>query len=391
LSVEYWAHYIEQVKNEELYRCPISYEPLDAVHVGLEGKEYLLLASNNYLGLTHAPVVKEAAIQATRKYGTGSGGARLTTGSHPFYKKLEQQLARFKGTAAAVVFNTGYMANIGTITAVTGPGDVIFSDELNHGSIIDGCRLSKGKTIIYRHADMEHLAEVLEKTPCVGRRLIVTDGVFSMDGDIAPLDHIVSLAEKYQAMVMVDDAHAMGVLGRGGRGSVDYFGLTGRVGIQMGTLSKSLGSEGGYVAGSQQLIDYLINKARSFIFSTALSPGTVAAAGAALQELEEKPELVEKLLANAEFMRKGLLASGLKVPGEVTPILPILVGEAGLAVEMAEGLKKEGLIVTPIRPPTVMPGTSRLRLTVSAAHHQEELARALYSIKKVSKELKIIE
>lgn len=388
--MEFLANYIAQVKKEDLYRYPVAYEPLDAVHVGLEGKKYLLLASNNYLGLTHSLAVKGAAMQAIDQYGTGSGGARLTTGSHPLYTKLEQDLARFKGTEAAVVFNTGYMANIGIITAVTGPEDVIFSDELNHGSIIDGCRLAKGQRIIYRHADMKHLAEVLESTPCSGRRLIVTDGVFSMDGDIAPLDRIVSLAESYQAMVMVDDAHAMGVLGRGGRGSVDYFGLNGRVAIQMGTLSKSLAAEGGYVAGSKQLIDYIVNKARSFIFSTALSAGTVAAAQAALWELEEKPELVQKLLDNAQFMRQELIAAGLQVAGEITPILPILIGEAGLTVEMARRLKEEGLIVSAIRPPTVMPGTSRLRLTLSAAHHQAELVKAIHSIIKVSRELKII-
>lgn len=388
--MDFFSDYIQFVQKRDLYREPANYRPLDAVHVESQGKEYLLLASNNYLGLTHSEKVKEAATQAIEQYGTGSGGARLTTGSHPLYEKLEQQLAEFKGTEAALVFNTGYMANVGIISAIVNQGDVVFSDELNHASIIDGCRLSKGQTVIYRHADMQHLAEVLETTSCTGRRFIVTDGVFSMDGDITPLDQIVELGEKYHAMVMVDDAHAVGVIGEGGRGTVDYFGLHGRVHIQMGTLSKSLAAEGGYVAGSQVFIHYLINKARSFIFSTALGPGTVAAAYAALQELAGTPSLVDQLLSNAHYMRTTLSNAGLTVGGTVTPILPIMVGEAGLAVEMAQQLKANGLIVSAIRPPTVAPGTSRLRLTVSAAHDPADLEKAANIIIKVSQELKLI-
>lgn len=388
--MDFCTNYIMDVKQRDLYRAPVSYKPLDAVHVESQGQKFLLLATNNYLGLTHSPAVQQAAMSATQQYGTGSGGARLTTGSHQVYEKLEQQLALFKGTEAALVFNTGYMANVGTISAVVGKGDVVFSDELNHASIIDGCRLSKGQTVVYRHADRNHLAELLKNTPCSGRRLIVTDGVFSMDGDIAPLDQIVLLAEKYQAMVMVDDAHAVGVLGRGGRGTVDYFGLKGRVHIQVGTLSKSLASEGGYVAGSQALIHYLVNKARSFIFSTALSPGTVAAGYAALEELQAHPELVNKLLDNADYMRTTLVSAGLKIDGEITPIIPILVGEAAVAVEMAQQLKERGLIVSAIRPPTVMPGASRLRLTVSAAHDKADLVQAAEIILAVSEKLKLI-
>ncbi|WP_378950402.1 8-amino-7-oxononanoate synthase [Pelosinus sp. sgz500959] len=388
--MEDWTDYITTVKELNLYRAPVNYRPLDAVHVEAEGQKYLLLATNNYLGLTHSLAVKKAAMSAVEQYGTGSGGARLTTGSHPLYEKIEKKIAAFKGTEAAVVFNTGYMANVGTISAILNKGDVVFSDELNHASIIDGCRLSKGQTVVYRHADMNHLAEVLENTTCSGRRLIVTDGVFSMDGDIAPLDQIVTLAEQYQAMVMVDDAHAVGVLGRGGRGTVDYFGLKDRVQIQVGTLSKSLAAEGGYVAGSQALIHYLINKARSFIFSTALSPATIGAAYAALEELEKNPGLVDQLLMNADYVRTALVDAGLQVDGRVTPILPIMVGEAGIAVKMAEELKKAGLIVSAIRPPTVMPGASRLRLTVSAAHQYDDLKRAVNIIIAVSKKMNLI-
>lgn len=388
--MDYWTSYIAEMKERDLYRKPISYQPIDAVHIEEQGQRYLLLATNNYLGLTHCTAVKQAAMDAAMRYGTGSGGARLTTGNHILYEQLERELARFKGTEAALVFNTGYMANVGVLSAVVNQGDVVFSDELNHASIIDGCRLSKGKTIVYRHADIGHLAELLESTPCLGKRLIVTDGVFSMDGDIAPLDKIVEVAEEYKAIVMVDDAHAVGVLGNGGRGTVDYFGLKGRVEIQIGTLSKSLASEGGYVAGSQQLIQYLVNKARSFIFSTALAPATVAAGLAALQELQSTPELVDTLSANADYMRTALSSIGLQVGDTVTPIIPIMVGEAALAVEMAQQLKQEGLIVSAIRPPTVMPGTSRLRLTVSAAHDKEELVKAVEILTKVSKNLNLI-
>jgi len=388
--VDFLTDYINEVKQHDLYRALVSYQPLDAVHVESQGQRYLLLATNNYLGLTHSLAVKKAAMIAVEQYGTGSGGARLTTGSHPLYEKLEQQLALFKGTEAALIFNTGYMANVGIISALVNKNDVVFSDELNHASIIDGCRLAKGQTVVYRHTDMAHLAEVLENTPCQGQRLIVTDGVFSMDGDIAPLDQIVLLAEKYQAMVMVDDAHAVGVLGRGGRGTVDYFGLKGRVHIQVGTLSKSLASEGGYVAGSQTLIDYLVNKSRSFIFSTALSPGTVAAGYAALKELQARPELVDKLRHNGDYVRKALVAAGLQIDGALTPIIPIVVGEAAVAEEMAQQLKEQGLIVSAIRPPTVMPGKSRLRLTVSAAHDKADLVRTVEIIIAVSKGLKLI-
>lgn len=388
--MEFCQEYIKEVRAQALYREPVSIKHLDAVHIQVEGEKYLSLSSNNYLGLTHSPKVQKAALDAILQHGTGSGGARLTTGSHPLYKSLEEALAQFKGTEAALVFNTGYMANVGTISALVGKGDLIFSDELNHASIIDGCCLSKGQTVVYRHADMKDLAEKLRNSICPGKRLIVTDGVFSMDGDIAPLDKIVSLAEEYQAIVMVDDAHAVGVLGRGGRGTVDYFGLKGKVDVQVGTLSKSLASEGGYVAGSQMLIQYLVNKARSFIFSTALSPATVAAAASALKVLKATPQLVDKLLENAAGMRKALVVAGLKVDGALTPIIPILVGEAALAVAMNQELKKQGLLVSAIRPPTVSPGASRLRITVSAAHEKEELVKAADIIIAVSRKLKLI-
>lgn len=389
--MDFISDWLAEIKQQDLYRKTRTYYPSDATHVRIEGKEYLMLAANNYLGLTHCPSVQQAAIEAIREYGTGSGGARLISGTHPLYPLLEQELADFKGTEAAVVFNTGYMANVGVISAIAGVGDVIFSDELNHASIIDGCRLSRARTIVFRHSDMDHLTKLLTQTTCRGRRLIVVDGVFSMDGDIAPLDAIVELAERHNAMVMVDDAHATGVIGPGGRGTVAYFGLKNRVLLQMGTLSKALAAEGGYVAGNRKVVEYLVNKARSFIFSTALSPATIAAACAALREVTARPELVARLSSNARIIRQMLLAAGFSIGQGSTPIIPVMVGSAGTAVALARELKNNGVIITAIRPPTVPAGTSRLRLAVSAAHDESELAQAVQKISEASEKLGILE
>ena len=377
--MDFLQEYLREVRQKNLYRQTIAYEPVDAAHIKLDGRLYLLLASNNYLGLTHHPDVRQAAVDAITHYGTGSGGARLTTGTHPCYALLESELAAFKGTEAAVVFSSGYAANVGTISALMGRDDVIFSDERNHASIIDGCRLSKARTVIFRHADMDHLARCLAGTACSGRRLIIVDGVFSMDGDIAPLPEIVALAKQYGALTMVDDAHATGILGQG-RGTAAHFGLEGQIDIHMGTLSKALASEGGYVAGSRYLIDFLVNKARSFIFSTALAPASVAAALAALRLVAEQPELMRRLRRNSEFMRNGLAAAGLRVAEGITPIIPLIVGPAEAALKLAETLRGKGLLISAIRPPTVPEGESRLRVTVSAAHERAELERAVDAI-----------
>lgn len=371
-----FAARLEEIDRQGLYRSLTTYAPVSATHVRLGDMECLMLASSNYLGLTHHPRVKQAAADAAQLYGSGSGGSRLTTGTHPLYSILERDLASFKGTEAALVFNTGYMANVGVLNALAGAQDVIFSDELNHASIIDGCRLSLARVIVYRHSDMADLATKLAVTPCQGLRLIVTDGVFSMDGDIALLDRIVALAEKHNALVMVDDAHATGVIGNGGHGTAAYFGLVGRIHVQMGTLSKALAAEGGYIAGSQVLIDYLINKARSFIFSTALAPATIAAAQAALAMIVAQPVLVSTLQENARYLRGMLAAAGLNVGESETPIISVLVGNTEKATTLATTLRQNGLIVSAIRPPTVPPGTSRLRITVSTAHSREDLAFA---------------
>lgn len=349
----------------------------DPVHVYIKNEKYLLMASNNYLGLTHHPAVKAAAAAAIEEYGTGSGGSRLTSGNHPLYGRLEKDIAQFKQTEAALIFNSGYMSNIGTISALANTAaDVIFSDALNHASIIDGCRLARAKTVIYPHSNMAALADLLQNIPCSGQRFIITDGVFSMDGDIACLDKIVYLAEKYDGFVIVDDAHATGVIGSGGRGSAAYYGLNGRVSLELGTLSKALASEGGFAAGSQLVIDYLINKARSFIFSTALSPATLAAASAALQILLTEPYRVEKLAVKAAIMKDELRLAGVPLLKSETPILPILIGTASQAMDFAEKLYAEKLIVSAIRPPTVPVGSSRLRLTITGAHSVADIDKA---------------
>lgn len=378
--MQFLNDYLNNIRRQSLFRQITSLNPIDAVHVK-DGKNILLnLASNNYLGLTHHPAVRQAAIEAISALGTGSGGARLITGNHPYYRDLEKKLAAFKHTEAAVTFSTGYMANVGIISALACPGDVIFSDEYNHASIIDGCRLSKAQIAVYRHADSGHLSELLNATPCRGKRLIITDGVFSMDGDIAPLPDIVKLAEQYQALVIVDDAHATGVIGPGGRGTAAYFGLDDKVHVHIGTLSKALGAEGGFAASSKLMIDYLINRARSFIFTTALAPATVAAANAALTELLANPELIQTLRNNVAFVRQQLTAAGFPLPQGITPIIPVIVGQAETALRLASELKKLGLIISAVRPPTVPPNASRLRLTVSAAHSQNELAAACETI-----------
>ncbi|WP_371368249.1 8-amino-7-oxononanoate synthase [Sporomusa rhizae] len=389
--MQFLGDYLEKVKAKKLYRQTIVYNPVSATHVQENGQVYLLLASNNYLGLTHDPVVQQAAIEAVRLYGTGSGGARLTTGTHPLFDELEQELANFKDTQAAIVFNTGYMANVGVISALAGAEDVIFSDELNHASIIDGCRLSRARVVVYRHSDMEQLQELLKATSCRGKRLIVTDGVFSMDGDIAPLDKIVALAEQYEAIVMVDDAHATGVIGPGGHGTAAYFGVQDKVQVQLGTLSKALGAEGGFVAGSQELIEYIRNKARSFIFSTALAPATIAAGLAALRQLRAQPALVTRLQENAQLVRQLLEYAQMPVVLDgVAPIIPVIVGDADKAVKLTAELKQQGIIISAIRPPTVPVGTSRLRLTVTASHDRKELAAAVNTIVATVKQSEMI-
>jgi 8-amino-7-oxononanoate synthase len=343
--------------------------------VVLAGRPVMLLCSNNYLGLADHPRLRRAAADAALSLGTSAGASRLISGSMSIHAELESRLAEFKGTEAALLFGSGYLANTGTIAVLARRGEVVCSDELNHASIIDGCRLAGAETFVYRHADTEHLDWGLRRAP--GRAaLIVTDGVFSMDGDIAPLGELTSLAQRHRCRLLVDEAHATGCIGPGGRGSVAAAGLAGEVDVVVGTLGKALGGYGAYVCGSGELIDFLINSARPFIFSTAPPPPAVAAALAALELLVERPSQVGRLRANAAALRDGLRSAGLEPAGSETQIVPLLIGEAADAMALCERLLAEGLFAQAIRPPTVPPGTSRLRLTTMATHRIADLRRA---------------
>lgn len=360
---------LEAKEKEQNKRSIKVYEPIDAVRVKRNNREFLMMASNNYLGLTHDLRVQQAAKYAVEEYGTGSGGARLTSGTFPLFNELELGIADFKHTEQALVFNTGYMANVGTITALMNKNSIIISDELNHASIIDGCRLSGARIERYNHKDIEHAEHILKNYKSA-YKMIITDGVFSMDGDIAPLDKLYELGKEYNALLMVDDAHSTGVLGNG-RGTAHHFGLT-DVDVQLGTLSKALGSVGGYVAGHKELIEYLVNYSRSFIFSTALSPADIGAALEALTIVKNEPLVVEQLNENTAYMANKLQSMGIECDDE-TPIFPIIVGDNERALSLAYELELRGIIITAIRPPTVPVGESRLRMTVTAAHSQEQL------------------
>jgi glycine C-acetyltransferase/8-amino-7-oxononanoate synthase len=341
----------------------------------LDGKPVLLLCSNNYLGLADHPRVREAAAEAAMRYGVGAGASRLVSGNMTVHRRLESELSDFKGSQACVLFGSGYLANAGIISTLAREGDVVLSDSLNHASIIDGCRLAKARTFIYDHCDVEHLEYGLREA--AGRAaLIVTDGVFSMDGDIAPLPEIVELARRYDARVMVDEAHGTGALGPGGRGAVAAAALEDEVDIVVGTLGKALGSYGAYACCDSDMAEYMVNSARTLIFSTALPPPAVAGALAALELLRSTPERVDKLQRNARVLRDALRDEGLGSGDSDTQIVPLIVGEAAATVAACERALKKGVFAQAIRPPTVPEGTSRLRLAVMASHTGAELKQA---------------
>ena len=372
---------VARIEAAGLLRRVRSLESTSETHVVLNGKRVLCLASNNYLGLASDPEVVEAAAEAARRYGAGAGSARLITGAHVLHDELETRLAAFKGTEAAVLFSSGYLANLGTVPALVGPDDAVFSDALNHASIIDGCRLSRAEVQVYRHADTGQLEELLaawRRSAGPDRRaLVVTDSVFSMDGDVAPLPGIVDACERHGAILMADEAHATGVVGPGGRGAIAAFGLDGRVGVVMGTLSKALGAAGGFIAGSADLCAYLRNRARSFIFDTALPPPTTAAALAALRVVEREPERPVRARTLAARLATGLRAAGFEVDDPPAAVVPVVIGEPGPAMALSARLLAAGVLVTAIRPPTVPPGTSRLRATVMATHTDADIDRAV--------------
>ena len=357
-----------------------------------DGRRVINLASNNYLGLTTHPKLREAARQALEKYGAGSGAVRTIAGTMSIHMALEEKIAAFKKVEACVVFQSGFAANAGTVAAILGKDDIIISDELNHASIIDGCRLSRAAIRVFPHKDVAAASQILAEIASLpGRKLLVTDGVFSMDGDIAPLAALVEVAEKYGAIMMVDDAHASGVLGSHGRGTIDHYGVHRRVDIQVGTLSKAIGVLGGYVCGSRDLIDYLYHRARPFLFSTSHPPSVAASCLAAFEVLEQEPERIEQLWTNTRFFKQGLAALRFNTGLSETPITPIMVGEAALAHQFSRELFEAGVFATGIGFPTVPQGKARIRTIVTATHTQAELEQALEILGRVGKRLGLVQ
>jgi len=377
---------LHALKKAGLHRQVPAVEARSVTHISIKGRELLLMASNDYLGLSYHPYLISRAAQAAAQWGAGSGSARLISGSCSLFDDLEKRLAGFKQTQAALLFSTGYMANMGLLGALAGPDDIIFSDELNHASIIDGCRLSRAKVSVYPHVNHAALAARLRRAGRFRRRIIVTDAIFSMDGDIAPLPRLLEIARTHDAVLIVDDAHGTGVLGPQGRGTVAHFGIedTERL-VIMGTLGKALGCFGAFVAGSRVLIDYLVNRARTFIFTTAMPPANAAAALAALDIVEEDEGLRERLQDNIAFMQSGLRSLGFDLGSGQTQIIPIMTGTTSTALAMAADLMKQGIFLLAIRPPTVPANAARLRLTVTALHTRQELERIVAALKKTGR------
>ena len=376
---------LEAIKQASLYRRLRRVENDQGPTLLLDGQEVVNFSSNNYLGIANHPALADAAKRAIDRYGCGSGASRLISGNMALHEELENRLATFKNTEAALVFNSGFQANTGILSTLAGEGDAIFSDALNHASIIDGCRLSRAKTFVYGHGDLGQLEVALKRSDGAHRRLIVTETIFSMDGDEPPLTTIVDLAERYGAMVMVDEAHATGIFGANGAGLVEKLGLGARVAVQMGTLGKALGGFGAYVAGSRALRDLLINRCRSFIFTTSLPPAVMGMAIAAIDLVEREPERREALWRNCRALQEGLTALGFSLSESQSPILPLVVGDADKCMRFSERLLEKGIFAQGIRPPTVPPGTSRLRITLMATHTRAHIDRALDAFHELKK------
>ncbi len=387
---QFAAGELETLRQKGVFHRPRVLESEQKATVIIDGHEVITLSSNNYLGLTVHPKLREAAIKAIEKYGVGSGSVRTIAGTMSLHNELEEKLARFKHTEASLTFQSGYTTNLGVISALMLPEDIIISDELNHASIIDGIRLNRTPRKVYPHKDMTGLRRVLEESKGASKVMVVSDGVFSMDGDIAPLPEIVALAEEYGAFVMVDDAHSSGVLGKNGRGSVSHFGLDGRVALQVGTLSKGIGALGGYVACSQDVKDLLMMRSRPVLFSTSHPPSVVATCIAAIELLEDDNSLVERLWENAHFFKRGLKQLGFNTGHSETPITPVIVGEGALAMKFSTRLFEEGVFAQGIVFPTVPVDKCRVRTIVTALHTREELTKALNVFEKVGQELSII-
>lgn len=372
------AH-VRDLRQRGLFRPLPVLESPQGPRIRIGGRELINMSSNDYLGLANDPALREAAMAGAETWGGGAGAVRTIAGTQDVHQALEAEIAAWKGVEATLVFQSGFTGNLGAIPALVGRGDVILSDELNHASIIDGCRLSRAEIRRFAHADADSLREQLAGCAPDQRKLVVTDGVFSMDGDIAPLPDICDAAEDFGAIVMVDDAHGSGVLGRGGRGTVDHFGLHGRVQVQLGTLSKAIGSMGGYIAGSQALRDYLTQTARPVLFSTSHPPAVVETTRAAIRVLSQQPERVEKLWDNSRFFKQGLSDLGMDLGRSATPITPVIVGEAERAHALSDRLRQRGVFVQSVAFPTVPRDAARVRAMVSAAHSRDDLAQAIHA------------
>jgi glycine C-acetyltransferase len=381
---------LETLKQQGLYRHLRILEGEQRPTTTFDHRQVVNLSSNNYLGLTTHPRLREAALDATRKYGVGSGSVRTIAGTMEIHMELERRLADFKRTEAVVVFQSGFAANAGTVAAVLSKDDVVVSDELNHASIIDGCRLSKAAIKVFPHKDPDAARRVLKDLPASQRKLLISDGVFSMDGDVGALPDLCALAEEFGCIMMVDDAHASGVFGKNGRGTIDHFNLHGRVDIQVGTLSKAIGSLGGYVAGNRTLIEFLYHRARPFLFSTSHPPAVAAACIAALDVLTEEPQIIERLWDNTRFFKSGLQALGFNTGLSESPITPVIAGEGALAMKLSDRLFQEGVFAQGIAYPTVARDKARVRTIVTATHTRQELQFALDVFGKVGRELGIL-
>jgi glycine C-acetyltransferase len=392
MSLQYLSDELKTLREQGLYQKLRVLDGEQLPVATFDGKKVINLSSNNYLGLNTHPRLREAALEATRRLGVGSGAVRTIAGTMRIHMELEEKIARFKNTEACVVFQSGFAANAGTVAAILKKGDIIISDELNHASIIDGCRLSRADIRVFPHKDVAAAEKLLQEAQSQpGHKLLISDGVFSMEGDIAPLPQLCDVAERYGAIMMVDDAHASGVLGRNGRGTIDHHGVHGRVHIQVGTLSKAIGSLGGYVCGSRDLIDFLYHRARPFLFSTSHPPSVTATCIAAFDVLEEEPERIARLWENTRFIKKGLQALGFNTGMSETPITPVIVGAAKLAHALSRRLFEEGVFAQGIGFPTVPEGKARVRTIVTATHTPQELQQALDVFAWVGRELGIIQ
>lgn len=389
MGIEFILDELHTLKDRALLREYRTIESAQDHYIQINGKSYLSFCSNNYLGLANHRKIKQAAIEAIHQYGWGAGASRLVSGNMTLHQKLEKKIAEFKGTEAALLFPTGYMANLGALCALVSKGDIVIGDKLNHASIIDGCRQSGATFRVYPHNDMSQLESLLRRSSPYRRRLVVTDSVFSMDGDTAPLPEIVNIARKYDAIIMVDDAHATGVFGKRGKGMIEHYGLEGKIDIIMGSFSKAIGSIGGFIAGNRHLIDFLKNKARPFIYTTALPPAVCAASLAGLTLIQEDVSIIDKLWKNIRYL-KSQLSKFTDTATVESPIVPLIVGSPEDAVSLSMKLYENGILIPAIRPPTVPPGTSRLRISLTATHTEDDIDKLINTLKpQIAQKIKI--